>query len=205
MNLLVGLYTEKNVKRYEEIRFCLTQNLTLDCLEKVIVLLEDETAVDMFPLNHPKVVLISLHRRMTYQDAFLVANQGGNSGAYVLANNDIAFDWSLAFGATVEPGEFWCLSRTEDSGQLYEPTPGRPDYSQDAWIFRAPLPLFRCDWHLGKPGCENRIAYEALSVGLSLRNPARKIRAFHRHASNVRHATEADRMLDGPYRFVRPE
>ena len=39
---------------------------------------------------------------------------------------------------------------------------------QDAWIWRAPMPPDICDidFKLGKPGCDNRFAYELRAVGV---------------------------------------
>ena len=66
--------------------------------------------------------------------------------------------------------------------------------SQDASIFQPPLPEFPCDWHLGLPGCDNRLAYEAKQAGLVLENPARSLRALHLHLSQVRHYGQRQRI-----------
>jgi hypothetical protein len=45
---------------------------------------------------------------------------------------------------------------------------GAAPISQDAWVWRAPLPptLSEIDFKLGKPGCDNRFAYELRRAGL---------------------------------------
>ena len=41
-------------------------------------------------------------------------------------------------------------------------------HTQDAWVWRAPLPssLAEIDFKLGKPGCDDRFAYELRRAGL---------------------------------------
>jgi hypothetical protein len=73
--------------------------------------------------------------------------------------------------------------------------------SQDAWIFDAPIRQFPCDFPLGVPGCDNRLAWEAAAAGLTLHNPARSLRAYHLHLSRVRRYTDHER-LRGDVRSV---
>ena len=44
--------------------------------------------------------------------------------------------------------------------------------SQDVWAFRAPLPKVDAQFLMGKPGCDNRIAYEFRKAGMRVNNPA---------------------------------
>lgn len=202
MNLIVALYDEPILERREEILSCLKKNLELNCIWKTLLILEDKKSEAYFDRIHWHMVTsCQLGHRVSYAEAFSLAARYFPFEPCVFANNDIEFDESLVNGNLVRKNELWCISRTEPSGALYEPTPGRPEFSQDAWIFRPPLPSFWCDWHLGIPGCENRLAYEATHAGISLSNPASKIRALHRHVSNVRRPSG---MIEGPHLYVKP-
>ena len=53
--------------------------------------------------------------------------------------------------------------------------------SQDVWAFKAPLPKVDAKFLMGKPGCDNRIAYEFRRAGLRVNNPAYSIMAAHLH------------------------
>ena len=44
--------------------------------------------------------------------------------------------------------------------------------SQDVWAFRPPLPKVGAQFLMGKPGCDNRIAYEFRKAGMRVNNPA---------------------------------
>ena len=119
----------------------------------------------------------------------------------IIANADIFFDETLALIES-EPldGKMLCLSRwDEDSNGILRHL-DRPD-SQDAWIFEPPLPRIASDFFLGKPGCDNRLAYEVACAGLAVLNPSRSLRARHLHNSGIRRYTHREHVA-GPVRFV---
>lgn len=197
MNLIVGLYTEPNEARRAEIRQCLLANLANPFFGRVLVVEEDRgalasylgTSEDVDPSSSSKIRRIGFFQRATFDDMFFVAGLALDPSPWVLANNDIEFDDSLAYAGSVGPGELWCVTRTElDGSQL---PPERAAWSQDAWIWRGStskswLGWDAPDWLLGVPGCENLLAHAAAAAGLKLRNPGRAIRALHRHSSGVR-------------------
>lgn len=185
LTLIVGQYREPVAARAAEIASALRANLENPAFDRVIVVVEDElcgsppSRVDDGRCKH-----VFLGERMTYAHAFELAHAPRWwGGAFVLANSDIEFDHTIELARHVPRGALWCVSRTDPrTGKIA----WNPAKTQDAWIFRVPLPRFPAGFKLGVPGCDNRIAYEAKRAGLALSNPARRIVALHRHESAIR-------------------
>jgi hypothetical protein len=193
--LLVGFYQDRSAVRMGELVECLRRNLRNESIDEVHVFLED--SVD--PATHavladPKVRLQRHGRRLTFHDLFAHASRALPERRVIIANNDIYFDHTLARLESYDlGGKLLCLSRWDQqpdgSARFFE-----QPWSQDAWMFQAPLMDFACHWHLGLPGCENRLAHEATAAGLTLENPSRTVRAHHLHLSRVRHYVERQRL-----------
>lgn len=199
MILLVGLYLDASTERRREFLTCIERNAANRKISGVHVFVED--AVDpavvamLYPqLASPKVRLVAHGRRLTFRDLFSYANHELPGRRVIIANADIYFDHTLArLDGYDLAGRLLCLSRWDRHGdgswRLFE-----FESSQDAWIFQTPLLEFECDFHLGLLGCDNRLAWEAGYAGLVLSNPSRSIRAYHLHASGVRHYTQEQRL-----------
>jgi hypothetical protein len=152
--------------RTEEFVECVRRNSANPYVSQITVFVEDQMpafeAQARFPaLAHPKVKLVRYGRRLTYADLFAYANRHIANTKVIVTNADIFFDETLEqLDSERIKGQMICLSRW-DEGVDGEPIHyDRPD-SQDAWIFEPPLPQFDCNFCLGKPGCDNRLAYEA--------------------------------------------
>ena len=98
-----------------------------------------------------------------------------------------------------------CLSRHDvcDDGALQFDS-HVATLSQDVWAFKAPLPKVDAKFLMGKPGCDNRIAYEFRRAGLRVNNPAYSIMAAHLHMSQKRNYTHGKDTVPGPYALVVP-
>jgi hypothetical protein len=192
--LLVGLYQDRAPARMAELLESLRRNLANRQLAEVHVFLEDGLDPAAHgQLAHPKVRLVRHERRVSYADLFAYANRRPGQRC-IIANSDIYFDQTLARLATHDlSGKLVCLSRwdvhPDGTSRLFEHS-----FSQDAWIFETPIRGFSCGWHLGLPGCDNRLAHEAAAAGLTLENPARSVRAHHLHLSGVRRYSEPQRV-----------
>lgn len=200
MILLVGFYGERSAARAAELAECLRRNCESPHVDEVHVFLEEGGEPDY---RHPKIRMVPIGRRLLYRDLCDYANRKLNGRQVIIANSDIYFDQSLKrIGRYDLGGQLLCLSRwdvqTDGSSRLFEFAS-----SQDAWIFAAPIREFRCDWHLGMPGCENRLAYEAERAGLRVSNPSRSVRAHHLHLSRVIHYRASDR-VHGPGLSIEP-
>jgi hypothetical protein len=76
--------------------------------------------------------------------------------------------------------------------------------SQDAWIFKSPLPSdIDADFFFGWLGCDNRIAYELKAKGLHVINPSLKLICRHVHMTEKRNYTEENKVV-GKYAAVPP-
>jgi hypothetical protein len=207
MILLVGFYVEPELARRAEFRQCLERNLANEHLEEVHLFVEEPVgaglllAQDLLPA-HPKLRLHDHGRRLTFRDLFDHANRLPGR-TIVIANADIYFDETLALLADrALEGRLLCLSRwdrrADGALRLHDHS-----LSQDAWIFQAPMRPLACDFSLGVPACDNRLAFEAARAGLALSNPCHDIRAIHLHTSGVRRYRRSQR-LRGPTRRVPP-
>ena len=198
MILLTALYQDPDPARRGELLECLRRNLAAAELGEIHVFLEDAVIaaeLQSHPeFNSARVRPVQQNRRVTYRKLFDYANSQLTGKRVIIANADIFFDETLALldGHDLS-GELLCLSRwdvqADGSATLFE-HPG----SQDAWIFRAPIRPFFCEFYLGLLGCDNRLAWEAQRSGLKLSNPGRSIKANHLHLSQVRHYTERQRL-----------
>jgi 2-O-methyltransferase len=206
MILLTGFYEDADLRRRGEILECVRRNTGNDHIDEIHLFVEGPLDADGLlaaypPLAAAKIRLIPQGRRVTYRRLFDYANERLPGRRVIIANADIYFDHTLArLGAYDLSGKLLCLSRWDaqsDGSARFFDHPA----SQDAWIFQTPIREFPCDWSLGVPGCDNRLAWEAERAGLALSNPSRSLRACHLHSSGVRRYSEAHR-LAGPTRQV---
>jgi hypothetical protein len=209
MILLTGLYEDADLSRRSELLECLKRNIENDQLDEIHLFVEEALGLDRLLNTYPllaatKVRLIAQGRRVTYRDLFAYANRCLPERCVIIANADIFFDHTLArLGGYDLSDKLLCLSRWDvqpDGSACFFEHPA----SQDAWVFRAPIREFPCDFHLGVLGCDNRLAWEAEHAGLAVSNPSRSLRAYHLHLSQVRRYHERQR-LAGPTKSIPAE
>ena len=76
--------------------------------------------------------------------------------------------------------------------------------SQDCWIFKSPIKIDnRCDFLMGKPGCDNRVAQIYLENGFKVKNPSLQIKSYHLHLTGYRTYNNSD-IIPGPYLLLQP-
>jgi len=202
MTLLCAFYLDADLARRGELLECLRRNEANPAFDEVHLWLESPgdpaRMVAAYPiLKSLKIRLIAYGQRVTYLDLFNYANRSLAGCPVAIANADIYFDDSVRELNDLDlTGKLLCLSRWDIQPDGTERLFDHP-FSQDAWIFAAPIREFPCDFHLGVPGCDNRLAFEARRAGLTLSNPAKSIRAFHLHLSGVRRYSEQQR-IGGP-------
>jgi hypothetical protein len=209
MILLIGLYLDPDADRMCEFLTCLERNVANPAIDEVHVFVEEEiNPVDLAGryrlLCSRKVRLVVTAVRVTYAALFAYANRELPGRRVIVANADIFFDHTLARLDDYDvAGCLLCLSRwdvhADGMWSLFD-----YEHSQDVWIFQTPIREFCCDFSLGVPACDNRVAWEADRAGLIVANPSRSIRAYHLHLTGIRRYTAASR-LGGPVRGVAPE
>ena len=209
MFLLTGFYLDPDPARRREILACLSRNAVNDAIEEVHVLVQppvdpSDLVASLAPGIRPKLRVVQYLRRPTFESLFSYANTQPVAGPFIIANADIYFDASLRRLQHLDlSGRLLCLSRwdvqADGTARFFE-----HPASQDAWIFQSPIRAFRCDFPLGVPACDNRLAWEAEHAGLLVSNPSRSVRANHLHLSGVYRYTERER-LPGPAKAVPAE
>jgi hypothetical protein len=209
MILLTGFYLDPNPARCRELLECLSRNAMNEAIDEVHVLAEEpadpaDLVASLSPAIQSKLRVTSQCGRLTFKALFAYANAQPAGCRVIIANADIYFDASLRRLQNLDlSGRLLCLSRwdiqADGSARFFE-----HPASQDVWIFENPIRAFRCDFPLGIPACDNRLACEAERAGLVVSNPSRSVRANHLHLSGVHRYTERQR-LQGPTKCVPAE
>jgi hypothetical protein len=197
VNLFTSIYTDKSEVRQKELIYCLNKNLNNIHIDKIYLLVEG--VVDL-PVSD-KLVIIPFGRP-TYRDFFELVNRTvtNKDDISIIANTDIYFNHTLS-KLTLADRQCIALSRWDDK-------PGglrlhNEKYSQDVWIFKGKIRNVNfCDFFLGIPGCDNRIAYELKYAGYTLYNPATKIQAIHYHRSDLHNYDGRTLKIQRPYLFI---
>jgi hypothetical protein len=143
--------------------------------------------------------------RLTYGDFFRkIAEVSAPNDINVIANTDIFFNDTIAFAHTIRHGEVFVLSRrdlTANGCYVLEPNPSL----NDAWIIRGvPKDSVAAEIEIGRPSCDNRIAFELAKVGYSVVNVGHDIKAFHLHKHDYRTWKCSEECLDKSIQIVPP-
>lgn len=210
-HLVIGVWISKSEKRMQALMNCLDANLKNMHIASASLVIQDP--IDAFmaavaePKNqgirwladrlvHPKVRLVQLGKRPTFQDFFDAADVG-NETPVIVAASDLTFDNTLGRLEEADLKDTMvCLSPNGGKGSF------RPAVSQSAWIFWGPLPELRCAWHFGLLGSDNKLAHEAWVAGLTVVNPCFDVVA--KQSLPVEPDWPVEPRLEGPYLEVHP-
>jgi hypothetical protein len=199
--VLCEWYRDSSEARQIELRLALEANLANPRVSAVHVFGTYAT-LPSAP-RHPKLVEHVLFQdRALFSALFSFAAIELPGQLCAIVNADIYFDETLAALDGVDVGDrVFALTRWDVSpaGLVFF---DRAD-SQDAWIFRSPLPLPGASFPFGVLGCDNRLAWELQRAGRPVFNPSRTIHACHLHASAKRNYAR-DRVVPKPYLHVQP-
>lgn len=201
MVLVTSYYRTVNQKRNDEIDLVLEKNIANQFFERIILFCEK----NIFPpFINPKIEIIE-SERPTYFDFFKIGNKFKGS-IIVTTNSDIFFDSTIQLaGDFIGEGRVLALTRYEFTGSESGSIMKMGCDSQDTWIYKSPIDL-RCiksRFHLGIPGCDNRIAYE-LSRKYDVINPSLSIKTYHIHDSDYRTYNVEERIPE-PYLQIHIE
>lgn len=185
VNLILQYYRTLDLSRQAEIDSCLRHNLQNELITFIHILTEEDFDFTTFP-NYKRVIQMVIGERLTFNRAFQYANDYDPDGEsiWILANADIWFDETLsALADSVLYKVVFALTRHEiqKDGSLAMMAPEFAHGSQDAWVFKTPLPvnIMYASFFLGIPGCDNRIAYEFIKAGYKVINPSLVIVIHH--------------------------
>ena len=192
INLFVNLYKCGDKKRQKELDFCFKANNENPLIDRIV----------------------KFANRITYDDFFKETANYPND-INILANTDIYFNDTLELVNEIRENECYAITRSElDNGELvtFESkhtynAEAKPKHSQDVWVFRGHVKNILANFHLGVPGCDNRVAYE-IGKAYQLKNPCYTIQCIHKHEEETRNYNIPEgygQRIPMPYRFVDPE
>lgn len=192
MKVLIVPYFKTLPHRQREVDECIMKNALDETIDRIVLLSE----VDFTPFG--KIEVLRVTDRPTFQHAFYQVSYG-EEDIVIVANSDITFEGLENLKFVDWKDTVLALSRhdikTDGTIKLWN----HPD-SQDVWIFKGSMKPFFCNFHIGRYGCDNRLAHELLQAGYKLYNPANKIIAKHLHL--VRSESGKYSPVPEPYKLV---
>jgi hypothetical protein len=197
VNLYTSFYQDKDAKRQKELLYCLNQNILNPLIDNIFLIVEGEVKL---PVSG-KLIIVNAERP-TYRNFFDLVNDTVTSAndISIVANSDIYFNDTLA-QLDIKERQCIALSRWDkrkDGLRLHNER-----FSQDTWIFKGKIRNVRfCDFYLGIPGCDNRIAYELNRAGYRLFNPATKIQSIHYHQTDLHNYDHNTPKIPKPYLYI---
>jgi hypothetical protein len=207
VNVFLHYYVPSDRLRSDENNAVCRQWAANRHVDKLIVIRKPGVIVPARP--HAEIELPEQPTLSDYRDA--IERHCGNDDIAVVPNADCFIpEEDTARLGSLEPGEAYCLSRIEIKSirplrryfwRNYALRRRHSCDSQDCWIFRGKLASgMWLSFPLGKPGSDNRFAYELQKAGLRIVDPWPSIRLYHYHRSKKRNYTESDR-VPRPYAF----
>ena len=188
VNVIIQYVNDPRPARQAEYEHCVRANLANACVRSIHNLQEHPGIVVPEEFSrHPKFRQHNLNRWMTYADAFAYAGSALAEQVCCIVNLDIALDPASPWGEMPEilkePMVF-CLTRHEialDGSVWVDPIieSWAMANSQDAWVFKAPIPIRNCDFRVGVLGCDNAIAHRIKESNFLPVNAAKRFRIFH--------------------------
>jgi len=197
VNLYTSFYQDKDAKRQKELLYCLNKNIANPLIDNIFLIVEGDVKLP----KSDKLIIVN-GNRPTYRNFFDLVNDTVTSvnDISIIANTDIYFNETLA---SLDIHERQCIAlsrwdKKKDGLKLHNER-----FSQDSWIFKGKLRNVRfCDFYLGIPGCDNRIAYELNRAGYRMFNPATKIQSIHYHQSDLHNYDGSTPKIPKPYLFI---
>lgn len=209
MILVIEYYTPSSEKRNEEYLKCIRENIKSKLFDNIHIFVEHghELPED---ITDEEIVFDHKEERKTFQDLFKFCNSFTEDTICVISNTDIIFDNSINYvnKDNIE-GKFLCLTRwdilPDNNIRFFDNQAGIAHFSQDSWIFKTPVPIKNADFYMGKPGCDNKLAYLAMESKLDVRNPSKGIITKHLHLSQYRtYVPGGKETVVGPWVGVEP-
>lgn len=191
--LVISLYDEVRPKRIEEYIACLEKNLAHPRIAHIHVVFEhnqDTHSVILDYLLSKNISINFVKTKPSFGLLFDIVNNYYADQQVIVSNADIYFNETLNLLDEYDlTDKFLALTRwdVKADGTLTPYFKVKNTYSQDTWIFKAPLKKFKdASMLIGTCGSDNKIAFQAGAVGLQVLNPCWSIQCCHLHLSNLR-------------------
>lgn len=226
--LVQQFFIHKIKERFNEIKYCLKENIQLNLFEKIILLNEKIYSKEELGLNDQemtKILQLNINKRLKYSHVFEEIQKLKIKGYIVLSNSDIFFDKSiknLRRSCLSESKVIYALLRFEFNGEkklgyckLFtfgenHPQHKLPRYdSQDTWIYHTSQLninqtfLEKMDILLGMPGCDNAITMRFSEFNYICINTPWNIKTYHNHRTQIRNYNICD-VIQKPYLYLKP-
>ena len=215
INIFSQFFIHSNKERYDEIIFCLLQNVQNPHIDKIYLLNERIYTVDeLGGIVSDKIIQVNINNRLTYKDVFNYVDINNINGFFCIINSDIFFDETIKQLHLTNLSEEKCMFaqlRFEYDNNTQKSFMVDPlnNCSQDTWIFHANFikdivnKLEEFNILLGKLGCDNKILFLLNLLGFKIINYPELIKTYHYHTSQIRDYTELER-IPRPYVFINP-
>lgn len=206
VNIFVSYYNEIDKKRRGELDFCLDKNINNPNINKVYILLENGAT---YIKKTEKEIITPINNRVTYKNFFEIINLvSKQDDINIILNSDIFFNSKDIdmIKSHLTQNKCFALCRYEYFNDFTYSFYNKID-SQDSWCFKGHIKYdkMECNFRLGMPGCDNRIAHEIGNSGYIITNPSLDIKSFHFHSSNVRYYQRTDeQVVPPPYMRLEP-
>jgi hypothetical protein len=202
IHLFAQFYIDPNPIRQKEIVTCLHKNIQNPYITKIHLLNERIYKNKEIEAKSCKLIQTDIGKRLMYSDIFKYVREQNIQGYIIIANSDILFD------ATLENLRYTDihLSKKMYAQLRFEYNPfdiklssifGPHFCSQDTWILHTNFgidihteKLFK--FHMGKPGCDNKLIYLFCIMGYEVLNDPQFIKTYHYHSSLKRNYTQKD-------------
>ena len=197
INLYISLYDEPEENRLSEFIQCLNLNIRNSYIDRIFVLNE---GLSINLLKNEKLTVIDIKERPKYSDFFPYFE---DDKINIISNSDIYFDRSLNKIRYLLPKKrkVFLFTRYENNGNLFN----KSGNSHDSWLFFGkPLALKYCNYFLGIPNCEQRLAAIFADHDYYVLNPSRFIKTHHLHKNQEREYLRSGALYSGTGLLVKP-
>lgn len=211
--LIQQFFIHSDKRRHKETLETLAINAHNENIDEIHLINERSYTSDELGTNNKKIrQIIDGGKRLTYRQAMKYAMERLHNSIVVLSNSDIFFDSTIRSCRLIDLSQsIICLSRYKLNGKNLEAA--SPEilngWSQDTWIWDSDTSfssreLGVCDFHLGKPGCDNRIVRLVSDMGIKVYNIPNVIKGYHHHSSEIRNYSRTDIILPQRYLAIIP-
>jgi len=214
--LFQQFYVDKNANRHKENQTTLYINVNNKQISKIFLLNERIYTHAELGITSNKIQQVNINTRLKYSDVFNYIYENKIKGYILLCNSDIFYDNTLESiyrTNLVNNKKVFCQLRHEyinntrlSDSKLFDQI--RPN-SQDAWIWHSSLKLNvkqikLINFHLGIPGCDNKIIYLLNLFGIKCHNEPKLLKIFHLHNSNIRNYNNKTKSIEPIYTLIFP-
>jgi len=209
--LFQQFYIDKNIERYNEIKYSLHKNVENNYIDTIYLLNERIYTNKELGLTstNEKIKQINIGNRLQYKDIFIHVKKMKLTGYIVFSNSDIYFDNSLELlnKSFLDKEKGIISSMRHDVQKNNEVNLKILIDTQDSWILHSnfniinELNLF--EFKFGQLGCDNKILYLFKILGFKLYNIPHVIKNYHVHMSNIRNY-DIKNKIPGPYLLMVP-